>query len=309
MQSLLILVPCFNEIESIDALVSEVKRVMTPLSNRYQWQLLLVDDGSQDGTVERIKALAAENDFIRYIRFTRNFSHQSALLAGLHHSRTDIVITMDADLQQPPRYIPEFLELHNKGFEIVSGKRKTKPGWSIKKATSRLFYALMNRISETPLEPDTPDFRLYGPKILNVIRSYNEHDLFLRGYVQWLGFSQTTLEYEQADRVAGTSKYSWKKMFSFAINGVTSMTAKPLRWISSVGLFLMMVPLLYGAYVVYLYIVHPEVLVSGWLSIVMLLIFFQGITFLFLGIIAAYLSQIYNETKGRPNYVIDEKKI
>jgi glycosyltransferase involved in cell wall biosynthesis len=303
-----IICPCHNEEKNLDLLVQSIKKISDTLS-LYQINLLLVDDGSSDDTVTKIKKLAQENDFLKYIILTRNFSHQNALLAGLHKTKSDIVITMDADLQHPPKYIPNFLELHEKGFEIVNAIRKLNKGFSFKQLSSKLFYKFINSMSDIRLEANAPDFRLYGPKILAEIRKYNEKDLFLRGYVNWLGFSHTSFFYEQAARNAGETSYTFTKMLKFAINGITSMSAKPLKWIAVSGLALISIPVCYSIYLLFLYFVHPEKLVAGWLSLIMFIVFFQGITFLFLGIIAAYLSQIYNESKNRPNYIIDESNL
>lgn len=306
---LCVLCPCYNEAKNLAPLLERIEVIFNQLAPNYNCQVLLVDDGSKDNSREEIKKLSKSYSFLSYIFFTRNFSHQNALIAGLHESNADILITMDADLQQPPEYIPNFLEAHQKGFEIVNGVRKETKKFSLKYFFSKRFYSLVNRLSDIQLEVNSPDFRLYGSKIIAEIKKYNESDLFLRGYVSWLGFSHTSIEYEQDERLYGKSSYSISKMLSFAINGITSMTSKPLRWISYMGVFITAVPTLYMLYSVYQLIFNPNSLVVGWLSLIMLLTFFQGITFLFLGIIAAYLSQIYNESKKRPNYIISEKKL
>lgn len=305
-----ILCPCYNEFENLDLLAKEIAKIRAHLASKYDCQLLLIDDGSSDGSQELIQNLTQNYDFISYIFFTRNFSHQNALLAGIHYSKADIIITMDADLQHPPAYIPQFIEKFELGFEIVNGVRKnTVNKFSLKILFSRLFYKIINRISDIHLEINSPDFRLYGSKVLKVLKNYNEKDLFLRGYVSWLGFSHCELNYEQAERHKGKSKYSFVKMMRLAVNGITSMTSKPLQWISFAGITMTFIPIIYGIYLLSLLLFHKGELVVGWLSIVMLLVFFQGTTFMFLGIMASYLSQIYNESKNRPNYIIKDSNI
>ena len=307
-QKLYIIIPCFNEIENLAPLCEALDKEIEKIKGPYIANILFVDDGSKDGTDEKIKEITAKNKNYHFIRFTRNFSHQNALLAGIHEVNADIIITMDADLQQSPEYIHTFLEYYEKGYQVVNAKRKLSK-FSIKYLVSKLFYKFINAISDIKIEAESPDFRLYGPKIIKEIKSYNEKDLFLRGYVSWLGFSNISFIYDQKKRIHGKSSYNLSKMIALAVNGITSMTAKPLKWISVFGILLTLLPLAYSIYVVIVKIINPESIVTGWLSIVMLLTFFQGITFLFLGIIASYLSQIYNETKNRPNYIIQEKDI
>jgi dolichol-phosphate mannosyltransferase len=308
-KSLCVLIPCHNEEGNIQTLLQRLLSVFEQIED-YSCSVCLVDDGSQDDTQSRIRAAAEEHAEVKYIFFTRNFSHQNALIAGFHQIESDVIITMDADLQHAPEDIPRFLDAHARGYEIVNGIRQKNGGQLNPKVLfSKLFYKLINRISDIELEPNSPDFRLYGSKVLQQIRQYNEADLFLRGYVSWLGFSSTNIVYEEADRHSGKSSYNFTKMIQFGINGITSMTSKPLQWISLIGLFITAIPIIYMIYVLYQWLFHPETLVVGWVSIVMLLTFLQGMTFLFLGIIASYLSQIYNETKKRPNYIINSKKL
>ena len=241
-----------------------------------------------------------------FISFSRNFGHQNALKAGFDLAGGDCAICLDSDLQHPPPLIPELLEKWEEGYESVITKRIDHDSISLfKKTTSKLFYRLTNRLSDVKLEDGVADFRLLDRKVLDALKNFSENQIFLRAVIQWLGFRQTTVEYQAAERVAGESKYTIKKMFSFALSGITAFSIKPLRFSIYLGSIIATLAFLYGAYALGIHIFTDRA-IQGWTSILMSVLFIGGLNLLMLGIIGEYLGKMFIENKKRPNYIISE---
>lgn len=303
MKTVSIIVPCFNEFQSLRLFYSNL---MEHLPAAYNYEIILVNDGSADETLSEIKKICAENTSVHYISFSRNFGHQNALKAGFDLSSGDCAICLDADLQHPPAIIPELLDKWEQGYESVITKRINHDSISVfKKTTSKWFYQLTNRISDVKLEDGVADFRLLDRKVIDALKSFSENHLFLRAVIQWLGFKQITIEYKAAERAAGESKYTVRKMFSFALNGITAFSIKPLRFSIYLGTIIASLSFIYGIYALIIYLFGHSA-ITGWTSILMSVLFIGGLNLLMLGIIGEYLGKLFIENKKRPNYIISE---
>ncbi len=305
-KSITIVVPACNEEGNIPVLVAALKQVLDPLKVAYH--LVFIDDGSTDGTMAVLKHLASTNERIQYISLSRNFGHQNALKAGLDMADGDCVIMMDGDMQHPPELIPIMLEQWEQGFDIVYTIRKDHQDMPLmKRKTSNMFYNLINNLSDIELEPGTADFRLMDRKVVAVFKEFKETDLFLRGLVKWMGFQQSGIEYEPAQRLEGKSKYTLKKMIRFALQGITSFSTKPLYIATYLGFSFSLISLLYIPYIIYSY--YFGHVISGWTSMIATIAFFGGLQLMILGIIGMYLGKLFLQSKQRPHYIVKETNI
>ncbi len=298
-----IIIPVYNEASNIEKLFSELHSVLSNL--HYNYEVIFVDDGSSDDSLSRIRKLTTEFSFVFFIELSRNFGHQNALKAGLDLSKGDCAITMDSDLQHPPSLIPELLSKWESGNDIVYTRRKEnkKLPW-FKRKTSSLFYLLINKLSDLKLENGTADFRLMDRKVLNAFSQLKENELFLRGLVKWAGFRQIAVDYSPQDRHSGKSKYNIFKMISLAFNAVTSFSTRPLKLIAYIGLTLFLLSLCFFPYVLISYFLDKTI--SGWTSLMMVVIFFGSLQLLILGIIGLYFSRMVVQSKQRPLYFVRE---
>ena len=298
-----VVVPCYNEAESLKAFYEELKK---HLPEAYSYEIIFVNDGSNDDTLDIIKNIRQDDEAIHYISFSRNFGHQNALKAGFDLASGDCAVCLDADLQHPPKLIPQMLEKWEEGFESVVTKRIDHDSISgFKKITSKMFYRLTNRLSDVKLENGVADFRLLDRKVLDALKNFSENHIFLRAVIQWLGFNQTTISYKAGERIAGQSKYTVKRMFSFALSGITAFSVKPLRFSIYLGLIFAVFSFIYGIYALAVYLFTDNAL-PGWTSILMSVLFIGGLNLLMLGIIGEYLGKLFIENKKRPNYIISE---
>lgn len=296
-----IVIPAYNESDNIRNIFDKITVVFNTLP--YEWEVIFVDDGSKDETLSTVKALSKEYNNAFFLEFSKNFGHQLAVKAGLDNAYGDCVISLDCDAQHPPEIIPEMLLKWEEGFDIVYTIREEDKRLSkAKRSSSNLFYKLVNSLSDIELEAGTADFRLMDRTVVNVFRNFHETEPFLRGLTKWLGFKQYGIRYEPAERFAGNSKYSLKKMVRLALHGVTSFSIKPLYTAVYVGLIMSLLSLLYIPYVVYAFYNHIEV--SGWASIIITIVFFGGLQLIMLGIIGIYVGKMFMQTKNRPNYII-----
>lgn len=301
-----IVIPAYNEADNIFVIAESIKAVFATLN--YNYELILVDDGSADHTLEKIKAYAATADNIFFLEFSKNFGHQLAVKAGMDHAYGDCVISMDCDMQHPPELIPQMLEKWEAGYEVVYTIREDDKNLSKgKRSSSSLFYKLLNWLSDIELESGAADFRLLDQKVINVFRNFQENEPFLRGLVKWLGFKQYAIKYNPAARFSGKSKYTIKKMFRLALHGVTSFSIKPLYSAVYLGFILSFASVLYIPYVLYAFLNHVEV--SGWASVIMTIVFFGGLQLIILGIIGIYVGKMFMQSKNRPNYIIRSTNI
>lgn len=295
-----VIVPTFNESGNIDQLAGEVSATL-----KEDYEIIFVNDGSDDDSLAKVKELGNKNKSVKYVSFSRNFGHQAALRAGLAYAKGDAVISMDADLQHPPALVPELIAKWREGFDIVYTIRKETDGTGLaKRLTSKWFYKTINFVADLHIEEGTADFRLLDRKVVDVINVQQESDLFMRGYINWIGFNRIGIPYVPAKRFSGHSKYTLKKMFSFASHGVTQFSIKPLRLahvFASFAFFLSFVYILYA-----IAMAASGKTIPGWLSLVILFVFMQGVQFLLLGMIGEYLGRTFMQTKHRPEYIVAE---
>ena len=297
-----IVIPCFNEESNIEQLINE----LVPVLKNLNYEIIFVDDGSKDNTFLLIKNISGKNKNITGISLSRNFGHQVAIMAGMQQSKGDVVIMMDADLQHPPQIIPQLIAEYEKGFDIVNTKRlETKGESSFKKLTSKSFYCLINFLSDVKIEPASADFRLMSRKAVDAFLQFEEKDRFTRGLVSWMGFKQSIIEYNASSRFAGKSKYTFKKMFRFGMDGITSFSTKPLRISFYTGFIVFFIGIAYSIYAIIKNILGETV--PGWTSILVSVLIIGGIQLLSVGIIGEYIARIFNETKARPLYFIKDK--
>lgn len=299
-----IVIPLYNEEENIGQLYQELVSVLNEIN--LPAEVIFVDDGSRDRSFELVRELNVRDSRINGISLSRNFGHQVALTAGLQHARGEMVITLDADLQHPPKEIPRLIEQYHLGYDIVNTRRiDTAEIGYFKKTSSRLFYRIINRISEVPITESSSDFRLMSRKALDSFLQFNERSRFTRGLVSWMGFKQTVIDYICPPRFAGKSKYTLRKMLHFAADGVTAFSAKPLRMASYVGVIVFLLGLLYAAYAIIQHITGSTI--PGWTSLLVTVLLLGGIQLLTLGVIGEYLARIFNESKSRPLYFIKDQ--
>lgn len=302
-----IVVPAYNEGENIRTLARAIADIFAT-QNEYLWELIFVDDGSADDTLEQIQALSNDRSNVYYIEFSRNFGHQSAVLAGYALAKGDCVITMDCDMQHPPELLPEMIRIWAEGYEVVYTRREQdKKLPFVKRLTSNMFYRVMNSISNVKLDHGVADFRLLDRRVINVLNSLGESDPFVRGLVKWVGFKQYALDYKPGQRVAGESKYTFKKMANLGIRGVTSFSTKPLHLAIWVGMTMAALSLLYLPYVVWS-IYHGHTM-AGWSSMILTVVFLGGLQLMILGIIGIYLGKLFMQSKQRPEYIIRNSNI
>lgn len=294
-----IVVPSYNESENVVVLADALKKNLKD----QQFEIIFVNDGSSDSTLESIKKLSDTHDFVRYLSFSRNFGHQAALRAGLRSAKGHAVISMDADMQHPPELLPELIKNWKDGYDVVYTVRKDTDKTSLRKrATSRLFYKLLNFLSDLNMEEGAADFRLLDRKIVDIINAQQETDIFLRGYIHWIGFRQKAIDYVPADRFSGTSKYTLKKMVGLAGKGVTQFSVKPLRLSFGLAFIAFALSIFYVVYAVAVAVSGGAI--HGWLSLVTLFVFLQGVQFLLLGLVGEYLGRTFMQTKHRPEYIV-----
>lgn len=300
-----IVIPVFNEEPNIDPLL---KRLFPVLKN-YDYEIIFVSDGSKDNTDAIIKKYAKKNNRIKLISFTRNFGHQMALTAGYEASKGDCVISMDADLQDPPEIIPTMLEKWQKGAKIIYAKRDEKRNVDsfIKKKTARLFYRFINFLSDTPIPNNVGDYRLLDRDTLNFLNSLPERSRFLRGLVAWGNYPTEYVYFKREKRFAGETHYTLSKMVNFALDGITSFSTKPLRIASYVGFTTATLGFLGIIYELIRKLIHPQLYVLGWTGLFVSIMFLGGIQLITIGIIGEYVGKIYQEVQKRPQFLVKEK--
>lgn len=301
-----IIVPCFNEQEVIretcERLLVEIAHVPS-----LDYELVFIDDGSTDDTLQILRSLQAKENRIRVISLSRNFGHQVALTAGLEHAAGDAVVVIDADLQDPPEVIHSMVERWQAGADVVYGVRTEREGETVfKRWTASFFYRFLGRVSDVPIPLDSGDFRLLDRKVVDALLQMPERDRFVRGMVAWLGFRQEPVTYRRAARFAGSTKYPLKKMLHFATDGMLSFSMAPLRLASWIGVIVALLSLMGILYALFMRLL-TDVWVPGWTLLFIALLFIGGVQMLLLGMLGEYLGRIYGEVKGRPLYVTKER--
>ena len=302
MKTLDIVVPCYNEEEMLQIFYKEVSDNLKNI----KWNVIFVNDGSNDNTLEVIKELKNSYDNVKYISFSRNFGKESAIYAGLDYSTEDYVVLMDADLQDPPSIIPKMME-YIKEYDIVGTRRVTRKGEPfIRSFFARLFYKIANKITKIELVDGARDFRLMKREVVNAILDLKEYNRFSKGIFQWVGFKTKWLEYENIERQKGESSWSFWELFKYSIEGIVSFTTAPLHIATITGIFFSIIAFLAIIVIVIKTLLFGEH-VEGWPSTVSIILFLSGIQLFAAGIIGEYLAKIYLESKKRPIYIIKEK--
>jgi polyisoprenyl-phosphate glycosyltransferase len=305
-QVLSVVVPCFNEEQSLRDLSRGLVAVLaqTPL----RFEIIYVDDGSTDSTPDILRELARQDERVRVVRFSRNFGHQMAITAGLEHSSGDAVVVIDADLQDPPELILEFIQKWMDGCDVVYGVHTKREGETLfKRWSANFFYRFIDRLSDTRIPLDTGDFRLMDRCVVDALLSMPERDRFVRGMVSWLGFSQAAVPFRRAARKAGVTKFSLFRMLRFAMDGIASFSIVPLRLATWMGFVASAMALLGTVIAVIEWFLDVPGLVKGWTSVVTAVLFIGGVQLICIGIIGEYVGRIYGESKRRPLYVLRER--
>ena len=306
MKKISVVVPMYYEEEVAKECYTRLKNVLEKIEN-YNYEIIFINDGSKDKTLEILKEIAKENKNVKIISFSRNFGHQCAVTAGLRYVTGDAIVIIDADLQDPPELIPEMIKLWEEGNEVIYGKRKSREGESrFKLLTASMFYKTLNALSDVEIPKDTGDFRLVDRKVVEVINSLPEHNKFLRGLFSWVGFKQKAYEYERKERYAGKTKYPLKKMLKLAQDGIFSFSIKPLKIVGAMGILSVIISIMLFVYAVLSYAFDWNNLVPGWTSLMVTMTFIGGMILISLWMIGEYIGRIYDETKRRPEYIIEK---
>jgi dolichol-phosphate mannosyltransferase len=305
-QRLCIVAPCYNEAEVIGPFYDALKAVLRQIPD-LDHELILVDDGSTDGTLAALESLAARDACVRVCSLSRNFGHQAALTAGLEAARGDAVIMMDSDLQHPPALIPDLVRRWREGHDVVSAvRRRTTGGGLIKNFTSAGFYWLVNRLSDTPIVRGAADFCLLSRPAHEALQRLPERHRFLRGMVSWIGFRRAFVEFDAPPRAAGRSKYSRAKMLGLACHAILSFSAVPIRCATWLGLTAIGLSLIYLAFVLVCFLTGRP-LVKGWTSTIFIVAFLGGVQLAFIGVVGEYVGRIFEEVKRRPLYLLKRR--
>ena len=306
MKKVSVVIPMYYEEEVAKECYNRMSEVLSKIEG-YEYELICVNDGSQDKTLPILEEIAKNDKKVKVISFARNFGHQCAVTAGLKYVTGDCVVIIDADLQDPPELIPEMLKLWKEGNEVIYGKRKTREGESVfKLLTAKMFYKTLNALSDVDIPKDTGDFRLVDRKVVDVMNSMPEHNKFLRGLWGWIGFKQIPFEYERKERFAGKTKYPLKKMLKLASDGIIGFSTKPLKMVGALGILAIVISIIILIYSLVSYIFGLNHLTAGWTSIMVTVTLFSGVQLLSIWIMSEYIGRIYDESKSRPQYIIDK---
>ena len=307
MKKISVVIPMYYEEEVVQECYLRMKKVLNSLKN-FEHEIIFVNDGSKDKTLEMLEVIAENDMNVKVISFSRNFGHQAAVTAGLKFVTGDCCLIIDSDMQDPPELLVDMIKLWEQGNEVIYAKRKARKGESkFKLVTAKMFYKVLNGLSDVEIPKDTGDFRLADKKVIEVINSLPEHNKFLRGLFSWVGFKQTPIEYERQERFAGKTKYPLKKMLKLASDGIISFSTKPLKLIGGIGLVSILISFIILVYAVLSYLFSWNNLTSGWTSIMVAITFFAGVQLVSIWMISEYIARIYDDTKNRPEYIIDKK--
>ena len=298
-----LVIPVFNEQEVLKDSFARMDLAMQ--GTGYDYEIIYVNDGSRDHTIDQLRELAKEHKQVKVLSFSRNFGHQLAVTCGMDAAKGDALIIIDVDLQDPPELIPQMVKMWEAGADIVYGKRLKRKGETIfKKITASMYYRLLSWMSAYPIPLDTGDFRLLGRNVADVFLRMREHNRFLRGMSAWMGYNAVPIEYERQERFAGQTKYTLKKMLRLASDGITGFSDRPLTLPMTIGVLLI---LLSGAGLIALIVTALVSGVAPWLWAVCGVVFVQGMSLFFMGLQGMYLGRMYDELKGRPLYIVSEK--
>ena len=305
MKKISIIIPAYNEQESLPFLYERLEKLMNEMKT-YEFEILFVNDGSKDNTIKIIKELREKDERVCYVDFSRNFGKETAMLAGLDYATGDCVIFMDADLQDPPELVPELIKYWEEGYDDVYARRSSRKGetW-LKKFTSKMYYRVLQSVTRVPIQKDTGDFRLLDKRCVNALRKLRESQRCSKSMFSWIGYNKKEVVYERDPRVAGSTKWNYRKLIDLAIDGITSFTTSPLRISTYFSIPTFIALAVYFIYVIVKCIVQG-VAIQAFQAIILLILFFSGIQILLFGIMGEYLGRIFNETKNRPLYFVNE---
>lgn len=305
MKKISVIIPAYNEEESLPLLYERMQKLMEQMNN-YDFEILFINDGSKDNTIQIIKQLRNKDNRICYLDFSRNFGKEIAMIAGLDYATGDCVIFMDADLQDPPELIPELVKYWEKGYDDVYAKRRSRKGETfLKKFTSKMYYKVLQSLTKVEIQRDTGDFRLLDRRCVNALKKLRESQRNTKSMFSWIGYNKKEVLYDRDPRVAGKTKWNYIKLLDLAIDGITSFTTSPLRLSTFIAIPTFIVLFIYFIYVIIkCFIIH--VAIQAFQAIILLILFFSGIQILLFGIVGEYLGRIFNETKNRPLYLVNE---
>lgn len=304
-KSISVLIPAYNEAAVLPHLYKRLES-LAELCQGYDFEFLFVNDGSSDNTLQQIKSFAAKDERVQYINLSRNYGKETAMIAGMDHADGDALVIIDADLQDPPELIPEMIKYWEEGYDDVYARRSSRAGetW-LKKKTSEVFYKILQRSTRIPIQRDTGDFRLLDKRCVEALRQFRESQRYTKGMFSWIGFNKKEIVYDRDSRAAGETKWNYWRLLDLAIEGITSFTTAPLRWSSVMGIIISL-----AAFVYILIILVKTILFGattpGYASIMAVVLFLGGVQLLSLGIIGEYIGRIFNETKKRPLYFVEE---
>lgn len=302
-----IVVPIYNEEMVIDELIKRLIATAKKVTDDYE--LILVNDSSKDSSLQKIREHATQDHQIHYINFSRNFGHQIAIMAGMDHASGNAIVTIDADLQDPPELIEEMYHKYQEGYKVVYAKRSKRRGESVfKKLTARWFYRLMAKLVSFEIPLDVGDYRLISRDVLEYLKGMKEYDKYIRGQIAWLGFKSTYVMFERDERKFGTTNYPFKKMLRLAFNGITAFSDEPLKLATRLGFAVCVISFLMILYGFYGYFFDKNT-VPGWASLIISITFLGGVQLLSLGVIGEYISRIMNNVRDRPLYVINDTSL
>ena len=305
MKKISIIVPAYNEEESLPYLYERLNKLMDSMS-QYEFEILFINDGSKDNTLKLIKQYREKDNRYCYVDFSRNFGKEIGMIAGLDYATGDCVIFMDADLQDPPELIPELIKYWEEGYDDVYARRRSREGETfLKKFTSKMYYRVLQKMTKVEIQKDTGDFRLLDRRCVNALKKLRESSRNTKSMFSWIGYNKKEVLYDRDARIAGKTKWNYVKLMDLAIDGITSFTTSPLRlatWIA-IPTFLML--LVYFIYVIVKCIVTSTAM-QAFQAIIILILFFSGVQILLFGIVGEYLGRIFNETKNRPLYLVNE---
>ena len=305
MKKITIIVPAYNEEESLPFLYDRLEKLINSIDN-YEFEILFVNDGSKDNTLNLIKEYREKDPRISYVDFSRNFGKETAMIAGLDYATGDAVIFMDADLQDPPELIPEMIKYWEEGYDDVYAQRKSRAGESfLQKFTSKMYYRVLQMLTSVPIQKDTGDFRLLDRRCVNALKKLRETDRNSKSMFSWIGYKKKAVMYDRDARVAGKTKWNYKKLVNLAIDGITSFTTSPLRISTYIAIPTFLALFIYFIYVI-VKCIRLDVAVQAYQAIILLVLFFSGVQILLFGIIGEYLGRIFNASKNRPLYLVNE---
>ena len=305
MKKISIIVPAYNEEESLPFLYERLTKLIDSIEN-YEFEVLFINDGSKDRTLELIKEIRKKDERFCYVNLSRNFGKEVAMMAGLDYAKGDAVIFIDADLQDPPELIPELIKYWEEGYDDVYAKRKSREGETFfKKFTSKMYYKVLQKLSKVEIQKDTGDFRLLDRRCVNALRKLRESQRCSKSMFSWIGYKKKEVLFDRDARVAGKTKWNYKKLVDLAIDGITSFTTSPLRLSTYISIPTFITLVVYFIYVIAKSCIIKEA-IQAYQAIILLILFFSGIQILLFGIVGEYLGRIFNETKNRPLYLVDE---